>query len=340
MLRFLTAGESHGKALIAILEGIPAGLRISEAKINSELARRKGGIGRGPRMKIESDKVKILSGVRKGKTIASPIALLIENKDTSIDRLATKVAARPGHADLVGALKYGFTSVNDVWERASARETAARVAVGAVCKILLSEFKMKVKSSVILIGGEDTASGIKNVVKLAKNKKDTLGGIFQVRVTNPPVGLGSYVHYDRRLDAKISASCMSIPGIKAVEIGLGFGYAFAFGSETHDAIYHSRQKDFHHKTNNAGGIEGGITNGEDIIVRCCMKPISTLSNPLDSININTKKKARASIFRSDICVVEAAGVVAESMVSFEVAAAFLEKFGSDSLTQIKRSCRT
>ena len=339
MLRFLTAGESHGKSLVAILEGMPAGLKISEAKINAELRRRKEGAGRGPRMKIELDKVKILSGVRKGKTIASPIALLIENKDTSIDRLASKIAPRPGHADLAGCLKYGFSSVNDVWERASARETAARVAVGAVCKILLSEFKIKIQSRVLSIGGETTIAGIKKVIEIAKDEKDTLGGIFEVKVVNPPVGLGSYVHFDRRLDAKIAASCMSIPGVKAIEIGLGFGYAYRFGSEAHDPILYSKAKGLYHTSNNAGGIEGGITNGEDIVLRCCMKPISTLVSPLESVNINTKRRARASVFRSDICVVEAAGVVAESMVGFEVAAAFLDRFGSDSIAQIRKSVK-
>ncbi len=342
MLRYLTAGESHGRALVAILEGMPAGLKIDLSPINLELKRRQQGIGRGARMQIENDKARILSGLKKGVTLASPLALLIENKDFSIEKLPKAISPRPGHADLAGVLKYGFTDCRNVLERASARETASRVGVGAICKIFLEEFKIRISSIVSSIGGELSIESMAEKVNEARNQKDTVGGIFEVIAKGAPCGLGTYVHPDRRLDGRIAQAVMSIPGVKGVEIGLGFGYADKFGSECHDAIYYAKNKGlpagrqgYFHKTNNSGGIEGGITNGEDIVIRACMKPISTLLEPLDSVNIITKKSSKASVQRSDICVVESAGVIAESALAFVLADAFLEKFGSDSLSDIK-----
>ncbi|MGE5197423.1 MAG: chorismate synthase, partial [Deltaproteobacteria bacterium] len=242
---------------------------------------------------------------------------------------------RPGHADLAGILKYGFNDARNVLERASARETAARVGCGAVCKMFLDEFKIKIFSRVISIGGESDYQSMREKVYEAMAKKDTIGGIFEVISKDVPVGLGSYVQADRRLDARIAQAIISIPGIKAVAFGLGFGYADILGSEAHDAIYYSRKKGYFRNTNNAGGIEGGISNGQDIVVRACMKPICTLLKPLDSVNISTKKRSSAAVERSDICVVEAAGVIAESGVACVLADAILDKFGSDSLGDIK-----
>jgi len=335
MLRYLTAGESHGKALIAILEGMPAGLKVDIKMINQELRRRQSGFGRGKRMQIEKDKIQIPSGLKKGITLGSPIGLLIENKDFSIEKLPKVMCPRPGHADLAGFLKYGFTDIREVLERASARETASRVGIGAICKILLEEFNIRISSKVLAIGGESKVKAMIKKINEAKTNKDTAGGIFEVKAKGVPCGLGSYVQPDKRLDGRLSQAIMSIPGIKAVEIGLGFGFADKFGSQVHDAIYYSKSKGFYRKTNNAGGIEGGVSNGQDIIIRACMKPISTLLEPLDSVNIITKKPAKAIIERSDICVVEAAGVIAESAVAFVLSDAFLEKFGSDSLKDIK-----
>jgi chorismate synthase len=335
MLRYLTAGESHAKALVAILEGMPAGLRIDLARINQELKRRQQGMGRGKRMQMEKDKAEILSGLKKGITLGSPIALLIENKDFSIERLPKVTSPRPGHADLAGLLKYGFTDVRNVLERASARETSSRVGIGAICKIFLAEFKIKISSKVLSIAGESSHLAMVKKILEAKERKDTVGGVFEVVARGLPCGLGSYVQPDRRLDARLTQAIMSIPGIKGVEIGLGFGYADKFGSGVHDAIYYTKNKGYFRKTDHAGGIEGGISNGEDIILRACMKPISTLMHPLDSVNIITKKPAKATVQRSDICVVESAGVIAESVCAYVLADAFLEKFGSDALSDIK-----
>ncbi len=335
MLRYLTAGESHGKGLVAILEGMPAGIKINLEFINAELRRRQMGFGRGRRMEIEKDKVKIICGLKKSITFGSPIALLIENRDSSLEKLHRVICPRPGHADLAGLLKYGFSDIRDVLERASARSTAATVGIGALCKIFLREFKIEITSKVISIGGETSHQGKIEKITLAINKKDTLGGIFEVRTKGLPVGLGSYVQPDRRLDGRLTQSIMAIPGIKAVEIGLGFGYADKFGSFVHDAIYYSKDKGYYRKTNNAGGIEGGISNGEEIVLRACMKPISTLMHPLDSVNIITKKPSKAMVERSDICAVESAGVVAESTVAFTLTEAFLDKFGGDNLQDIK-----
>lgn len=339
MLRYLTAGESHGKALLAILEGMPAGLKVKISRINQELRRRQQGYGRGKRMQIERDKAEILSGLKDDLALGSPIGILIKNRDFSIKGLPEVSCPRPGHADLAGLLKYGFSDIRCVLERASARETAARVAIGAICKILLEEFKIKINSRVLEIGGRKDKAQIQGVIDQARKSKDTIGGIFEVVARNIIPGLGSYVQPDQRLDARIAQAIMSIPGIKAVEVGLGFGYADKFGSEVHDAISYSKTKGFYRRTNNAGGIEGGVSNGEDIILSACMKPISTLLMPLDSVNIKTKKKAKANIQRSDICVVEAAGVIAEAAVAFELARAFLDKFGSDAIRDIKANYR-
>ena len=335
MLRCLTAGESHGKGIIAILEGMPAGVRIEADRINQELKRRQQGFGRGKRMQIEKDRVRIISGLKKGITLASPLAILIENKDYSIEKLKKLSCPRPGHADLAGLLKYGFSDIRDVLERASARSTAATVGIGAICKIFLREFKIMVSSTVLSVGGECSEEAMRIKILEAVKNKDSVGGVFEVRARGVPAGLGSYAQPDRRLDGLITQGVMSIPGIKAIEVGLGLGYAVSFGSEVHDAIYYNKKKGYFHQTNNAGGIEGGISNGEDIILRACMKPISTLLNPLDSVNINTKKAAKAAVQRSDICVVEAAGVVAESALAYVLADALLEKFGCDSLKDIK-----
>ena len=337
MLRYLTAGESHGKGIVAVLEGMPAGLRLDPAAINCELRRRQSGFGRGKRMQLENDKVEILSGLRKGITLGSPIAAFVKNKDFRIDRLAMVVSPRGGHADLAGLLKYGFSDIRDVLERASARSTVATVIIGALCKVLLDKFAIKISSRVLLIGGEVTKQAMKEKIKAAIDKKDTAGGIFEVIARGVPAGLGSYVHPDRRLDGRLAGGIMSIPGIKAVESGLGFGYAFYLGSQVHDAVYHSKARGYFRKSNSAGGIEGGVSNGEDIILRACMKPISTLMKPLDSVNIITGRPARAATERSDTCVVEAAGVVAESACAFVLAEAFLEKFGGDNLPDIGRA---
>lgn len=362
MLRYLTAGESHGRALLAILEGMPAGLRISVDFINGELKKRQSGYGRGDRMKIESDIAEILSGLRNNETIGSPISLLIKNTDSRIDELPKIHSPRPGHADLAGAMKYGRRDMRDILERSSARETAARVAVGAICKILLAEFGIDLFSHVIHIGGIDAhtsslaLSDIKKIssastvrcadkaaeklmceeIDKASGEGDTLGGIFEVIITGQPAGLGSHVQWDRKLDARLAMSVMSIQAIKGIEIGAGFASAKRMGSKTHDEIIYQDGR-FVRPTNNAGGIEGGITNGEPIIVRAAMKPISTLRKPLKSVDIITKAGTNAAVERSDVCAVPSAAVVAEGTCAFEIAKAILEKFGSDSLAEISKN---
>ncbi len=338
-MRCLTAGESHGKGLMAIIEGLPAGLSIDEVFINKELKRRQMGFGRGKRMQIESDTARILSGLKKKTTLATPMTLLVENKDASIEKLHAVVCPRPGHADLAGLLKYGFDDVRNVLERASARSTAATVAVGAVCKLLLKEFSIDVASRVVSIGGETGHEGRLRKIREAIDRRDTIGGIVEIVSSGVPLGLGSYVQPDRRLDARLASAVMGIPGIKAVGMGIGFEYGVKFGSQVHDAIYYSKRKGYIRATNNAGGIEGGISNGGDIVVRACMKPIATLLDPLESVNITTKSPARAAVERSDICAVESAGVVAEGAVAFVLADALLEKFGCDNLGDIKTSYR-
>lgn len=363
MLRYLTSGESHGKCLIAILEGLPAGLVIDKSRINEDLVMRMSGYGRGRRMKIERDKVQILSGLRRSKTIGSPIAMMIENADQSIDRLPAVLEPRPGHADLSGVLKYGLEDARDVLERASARETAARVSVGSVCKMLLSEFAIKITSHVIAIGAvESRAKGLsvdeivliskKSPVRCADPKAallmcreidealkdgDTLGGVFEVIASGLPPGLGSYAQWDRRIGANLAKAIMSIQAIKGVSFGAGFGAAKKRGSCLHDEIFYGKSKGFFRKTNTAGGIEGGMTNGEDVIIQAVMKPIATLKKPLASVNIKTKKNVLASVERSDICAVPAAAVVGEAVVAIEIAGAMCEKFGGDSVKEMRRN---
>lgn len=333
MLRYLTAGESHGSALVAILEGCPANLALSEDDINRDLERRQQGYGRGERMKIEADKAEIVSGVRDGKTIGSPIALRIANRSTELfEKSITQV--RPGHADLAGALKYNQTDVRNILERASARETAAKVAVGAVAKKLLAEFKINIFSQVVQIGGLTNEKDWKKAIDKAKDDGDTLGGIFEVSVNGAPIGLGSHVHWDRRLDANLARAVMGIPAVKGVEIGQGFEVAGQPGSKVHDEIFYNKDKGFFHRTNNAGGLEGGITNGEPIIVRAAVKPIATLSKPLKSVDLVSKKAAEAHVERSDVCAVEPAAVIAEAAVAIELARALLEKFGGDALEDL------
>lgn len=363
MLRYLTSGESHGKSMLTILDGMPAGLSINKKLIAYELSRRMCGYGRGKRMRIESDRVQILSGLRKGKTIGSPIAMMVENVDQSIDRLPAVLNPRPGHADLTGALKYGFKDMRNVLERASARDTVSRVCVGAVSKILLAEFDIKVISHVIMIGG--VASMVKelsfNQIAMLSEKSqvrcadpaatrsmcreieeaieagDTLGGTFEIIIRDAPPGLGSYTQWDRRLDAILAKAIMSIQAIKAVSFGIGFEAARLRGSMVHDEIFYDRKRGFYRKTNNAGGIEGGMTNGEDITIRAVMKPISTLKKPLSSVNIRTKKPVKATVERSDVCAVPAAGVIGEAACAIEIANAMLEKFSGDSLQEMYRN---
>lgn len=337
MLRFLTAGESHGEALVGILEGMPSGLKIDVNDINKDLERRQTGYGRGPRMQIECDRAKILSGLIRGVTIGSPIAMIIENKDSSIDKLPAVKNPRPGHADMAGILKYGFKDARCILERASARETASRSGIGAICKVLLKEFNISVSSRVLMIGGVKSEKLMNEKIDEAKKSKDTLGGVFEVIVKGVVPGLGSCMHCDRRLDASLAEAIMSIPAVKAVEIGNAIECSQRPGSEVHDEIFYSKEKGIYRKTNNAGGVEGGMSNGEDIIARGYMKPISTLMDGLNTIDIDTKKEAKASTERSDVCAVNAAGVVGEAVSAFVIARAFLEKFGGDSILEIKRN---
>ncbi len=353
MLRFLTAGESHGPAEVAILEGIPAGLSLTHQDIQIDLEKRRYGAGRGGRGQIEGDQVKILSGVRNGKTLGSPIALLVENQDFSnwntkmsiednpkLEQEGIKVTnPRPGHADLAGSLKYGFDDIRNVLERASARETVMRVAVGAVCKKLLSEFRISLSSTIIQVGNEivkDNGKLMEKVILDATKRRDTLGGIIEITAKNVPVGLGSYVHWDKRLDGKIAKALMSIPSVKAVEIGEGISNAVKFGSEVQDEIFLVNGK-YHRNTNRAGGIEGGISNGQDIICRVFHKPLSTIGNALNTIDIKTKKQTKAVVERSDICVIPRAGVISEAMLALVLTEAFLEKFGGDSISELKNN---
>lgn len=376
-LRFLNAGESHGPALTAIIEGIPSNLKISSEYINKELARRQKGYGRGGRMKIEKDKVKILSGIRFGYTLGSPITLMIENKDwqnwTDIMSIEGSLARkreitnpRPGHADLIGGIKYGFEDLRNVLERASARETTTRVAVGAVCKQLLEDVGIKIGSYVVSIGNLSVRDEIqsiplekraeiaensevripipekddqfKKLIDEAKKEGESLGGIFEVFALGVPMGLGSYTQWDRRLDGKIAQAMLSIQAMKAIEIGEGFTLSEKFGSQAHDEIFWDKEKGFYHKTNRAGGLEGGMTNGEPIIIRVGMKPIPTLmrKKSLQSVNIKTKEPFDAAKERSDITAVPAAAVVGEAMLAIVLADAVLEKFGNDNWIEIKK----
>jgi len=375
MLRYLNAGESHGRGLMAVLEGVPSGLPVTAEQINADLIRRQGGYGRGGRMRIEKDRIEFICGVRKGKTLGNPLGLLIWNKDwenwkdimasepgpPSTERVVTR--PRPGHADLVGAIKYGHRDIRNVLEKASARETAIRVAIGGVAKSLLAQFDMRVVSYTMDIGGvaapspndpllayehaeqsdvrchdPETAKKMIEQIRAAKHKGDSLGGIFEVVVTNVPIGLGTYAQWDRRLGARLAFAAMSIQAMKGVEFGMGFESARRFGSEVHDDIYFDKATgQFIRKSNNAGGLEGGITNGQPIVLRVAMKPIATLYTPKDSVDIETKEPFEATVERSDICTVPAAGVVGESVIAYEMANAMIEKFGGDTLDEMKRN---
>jgi chorismate synthase len=375
MLRYLNGGESHGKGLIAVLEGIPSGLPLTADDINHDLSRRQKGYGRGGRMRIEQDRVEFWSGVRKGKTLGTPITLHVANRDWENWKeimapepgppVTEKVVTcpRPGHADLVGAIKYNHRDIRNVLEKASARETAIRVAIGGVAKRLLAEFGMQVYSYTVEIGGvkasaegltteqafqqaeasdvrcPDASSAARMVERIreAKHKGDTLGGVFEVIVTNPPLGLGSYAQWDRRLTGRLAMALMSIQAMKGVEVGMGFESARKFGSEVHDEIFYNQKIGFIRGSNNAGGLEGGITNGQPIVLRTAMKPIATLYAPKKSVDIQTKEPLEATIERSDICTVPAAGVVGEAVVAYELAAAMVEKFGGDTLDEMRRN---
>src|SRR5688500_16825262 len=382
MLRFTTAGESHGPALISILEGVPAGLPLLVQHVNAELARRQQGYGRGRRMQIERDEVEFLGGVRAGETIGSPIAMLIRNReweswreimdpapqeaDPQLRRRAVR-RPRPGHADLTGLLKYARDDARDILERASARETTARVAAAAVCRRLLGEFGIHIGSHVAHLGGVDArrpdpfpdelaatadASPLRTLdpeaeremvarIDTAKREGNTLGGVCEVVCEGLPVGLGSHVSWDRKLDGRLAAAIMSIPAVKGVEIGLGFEAARRRGAEVHDEIVPAaespRTGHVRRLTNRAGGLEGGMTTGEPLVVRVAMKPISTLMRPLETIDMTTGAAAAATAERSDVTAVPAMGVIAEAMAAFVLAGAVLEKFGGDSVGETRRN---
>jgi len=373
-LRFLTAGESHGKALTVIMDGLPAGLPLTEEFIAADLRRRQGGYGRSKRQQIEEDRAEILSGVRHGRTLGSPLSLLIANRvwedwqevmqvepfEGDVKRVTR---LRPGHADLAGAMKYGFDDVRDVLERASARETAARVAAGAVCRRLLEEFGVAVHSHTVSIGdvcavfdGEPDWAAVEEspvrcadaeaskrmvgAIDAARDAGDTLGGAFEMRATGVPIGLGSHVMWDRKLDGLLAQAVMSIHAVKGVEIGGGFALTSTPGSQAHDVILPPEKWDgrpWRRATNRAGGLEGGITNGEPVVVRGALKPISTLSKPLPSVDLITGEEIQAHYERSDVCTVPAAGVVGEAMVAIVLAQALLEKFGGDRLEETRRN---
>lgn len=374
MLRFLTAGESHGPCLTAIVEGFPAGVKLDLEALNREMARRQQGYGRGGRMAIERDQIEISAGVRFGVTLGSPIALTIANRDWANwqERMAVwgheagdaMTSPRPGHADLSGALKYGHADLRNVLERASARETAARVAVGALCKQLLQRLGVDVVSRVTAIGGvEDTTietvtieilketterssvrcpdpaaeAAMIAAIDAARERGDSLGGVFEVIVHGLVPGLGTHVHWDRRLDGRLAQALMSIPAIKGVEIGAGFQAAATPGSELHDPIYHEQGRGYFRLTNGAGGLEGGLTTGQPLILRAAMKPIATLRRPLVSVDMATHEPVEASKERSDTCAVPAAAVVGEAVVAIELANACLEKFGGDTLDETRAS---
>jgi chorismate synthase len=376
MLRWLTAGESHGPQLTVVIEGLPAGLEFSEEDLRRDLARRQGGHGRGGRQKIETDVARIVSGVRGGVTIGSPVTLVLENKDhvnwtaqmtASKEGFAPKPVTRlrPGHADLAGALKYGHKDIRNVLERSSARETATRVAAGGVARKLLGHFGVDIISFTQSIGtvdmGYQGSDGDKVTVQQIEaspvrcpdpdasarmvalidevtDQGDTLGGTFRIIARGVPPGLGSYVHWDRKLDGRLAQAVLSINAIKAVEFGAGFEGAARRGSQFHDEIAYEGGR-FHHLTNRAGGLTGGMSNGEPIDLRVAIKPISTMKKPMRSVDLKTKEKVEAHYERSDVCVVPAAGVIGEAMVALTLADAFLEKFGGDSMAELERNHR-
>lgn len=366
-MRILTAGESHGEYESVIIEGFPKGVKINLGLINSELKRRMSGFGRGKRMAIENDTASIVSGIRAGESLGSPITILVKNKDAKIfsqknDKLSKLTVPRPSHADLTGALKYGDIDVRNMLERSSARETVARVCAGSICKQFLKTFDVAIASFTVGVGSVCDNTKPKNVsdiirmtkkslincldkkrekimveeIKTAEKNKDTLGGISEIWLENVPFGIGSFMHYDRRLDAKLAGYLMGIPAVKGVEIGLGFDYARQFGSKAHDSIYYSKsaERGFYRKTNNSGGIEGGMSNGEVIVARIAMKPIATLPRPLESVDLKNNKPHSAIVERSDTCAIVACGVIGESMAAIAVVESFLEKFGCDSLEEI------
>jgi chorismate synthase len=384
MFRFLTSGESHGPGLTAILEGIPAGLKLSAEDIDIHLKRRQGGYGRGGRMKIEQDRVIFRSGLRHGLTLGSPITLEIENRDwqnwqfkmsvTPVDEPVEAVTlVRPGHADFAGVIKYGHQDIRNVIERSSARETAARVAVGAVCQALLREFGIEIHSHVLSIGpvgsrdAQRSAIGnaftaayweqveqslvrcgsheleveMINYIQHCKSQGETCGGVFEVVATGVPVGLGSYSQWDRRLNARLALALMSIPSVKGIEMGAGFDASALQGSQVHDVVQWSDAGGWQHLTNNAGGVEGGISNGAPVVARVAVKPISTLAHPLPTVDVRTRENVGQGRYeRSDVCVVPAAGVVGEAMLAIVLAEACLEKFGGDSMAETLANFRS
>jgi chorismate synthase len=375
MLRFFTAGESHGPNLTAIVEGVPAGIAVDVAQINHDLARRQQGYGRGGRMKIEKDEVHLQSGVRWGESLGSPITLMVENKDwrnwekrmspfaEDRDERIAVTRPRPGHADLTGVLKYNHRDVRNVLERASARETTMRVAVGGLAKCILNPFGITVRGYVASIGEIEanhlnmTTETIFNCAEVSpvrmadpvaeektialidqcKQQGDTLGGIVEVVATGLPPGLGSFVHWDRKLDGRLGHALLSLQAVKGVEVGLGFATARVPGSQVHDEIAFDQEKGFVRHSNNSGGTEGGMSTGEPLRVRVAFKPLSTLMSPLHSVDLRTKEPVEATIERSDVCAIPAAAVIAECVVAFVLAQALLEKFGGDSLTEITRN---
>ena len=361
MLQYLTSGESHGKYLSAILEGLPSGIKADLSVINHELWRRQQGFGRGGRQKIEKDQVELTAGIYKGKTTGAPVGFLLTNKDFKIEEMPQLLRPRPGHADLAGALKY-HVGIREILERASARETAMRVAIGGLCRLFLKEFGIELTGHVVQIGkaklDEETTFEkiIKNregsevncisksaeqkmieQIKEAMKNKDTIGGVYEIRVKGVPIGLGSHVHYKRKLDGRIAQGLMSMQSVKAVEFGLGVLEAQTMGSEAHDEIFYDAKRGFYHKTNRAGGITGGMSNGSEIVVRATMKPISTLRRELQSVNMETKKEEKADFERSDVCAVPAGSVIGEAIVAYEIADAVVEKFGGDSMAEALRN---
>jgi chorismate synthase len=366
MLRYWTAGESHGPALVALVDGFPAGLAVDVAAIDAELRRRQGGYGRGGRQRIETDGVTFLSGLWKGSTLGSPLALEVVNRDAKLERLDDVDRPRPGHADLAGAVKH-LGSVRAVLERASARETAARVAAGALARQLLAVFGIEVAGWVTELGGvvlgdrvgllpdlralrdtsavyslhPDRDAEVTALIDQVGKEGDTLGGVVEVRVDGLPIGLGTHAQWDRKLDGRLAQAVMAVQAIKGVEIGLGFEAARRRGSQVHDPIHFDpaardgSRLGFTRPTNNAGGLEAGMTNGEPLVVRAAMKPIATLRKPLESVNLRTKEPESAAYERSDVCAVSAASVIVENVVAFEVAAALVDKFGGDSVEEMR-----
>lgn len=375
VLQVITSGESHGPGLTALVQGLPAGMPVDIDGIDRQLMRRQGGYGRGARQQIESDRVQVMSGVRLGRTLGSPITLQVVNKDFANwgDRMSVSdvpvapapiVEARPGHADFAGMLKYGTADLRDILERSSARNTAALVAAGALCRQFLGQFGIQVLSHVVVLGGVHAAAGegsdfgslissaeaspvrcadpvassaMVTAIDQAGERGDTLGGVFEVVAVGCPPGLGSHIQWDTRLDSRLAAAIMGIQAIKGVEIGMGFGVAEAPGSQVHDELFHGAGSGYTRRTNHAGGLEGGMTNGEPVVVRGAMKPISTMKSPLRSVNMASLEPSVAHFERSDVCAVPAAGVIAEGMVCIVLADACLAKFGGDGLQECLRN---